>query len=215
MATKYDDLVNIRPFRIGDIVRSDDDPDNCAVIWTWRNWLWLDPSTIAMPRRSRAEPMTTIWSDWVTTVTDWVTNCNAPPGLLGQTYVTFQRNISARTFNDKHGFRPLRFAAGENEEGEPDVHDLWEAKDRECATSACASTLFKASINLFSSPSLIMCFDWIPSARSASLVDASRRQMAVDPRRLARRPASKFSLSRALCAPAAMVELRRGPGRNA
>jgi hypothetical protein len=43
MATKYDDSVNIRPFRIGDIVRSDDDPDNCAVIWTWRNWLWLDP----------------------------------------------------------------------------------------------------------------------------------------------------------------------------
>jgi len=43
--------------------------------------------------------------------------------------VTFQRNVSARTFYEKHGFRPLRFTAGENEEGEPDVHYLWEAKD--------------------------------------------------------------------------------------
>jgi ribosomal protein S18 acetylase RimI-like enzyme len=43
--------------------------------------------------------------------------------------VTFQRNAGARTFYEKHGFRPLRFTAGENEEGEPDVHYLWEAKD--------------------------------------------------------------------------------------
>ena len=43
MGTKYDNSVNIRRFRIGDIVRSDDDPDNCTIIWTWRNWLWLDP----------------------------------------------------------------------------------------------------------------------------------------------------------------------------
>jgi ribosomal protein S18 acetylase RimI-like enzyme len=32
--------------------------------------------------------------------------------------VTFQRNESARAFYEKHGFRPLRFTAGENEEGE-------------------------------------------------------------------------------------------------
>ena len=43
MATKYDNSFSIRPFRIGDVVRSDDDPDHCAVIWTWRNWLWLEP----------------------------------------------------------------------------------------------------------------------------------------------------------------------------
>lgn len=43
--------------------------------------------------------------------------------------VTFQRNASARAFYEKHGFRALRFTGGENEEGEPDVHYLWEAKD--------------------------------------------------------------------------------------
>jgi ribosomal protein S18 acetylase RimI-like enzyme len=41
--------------------------------------------------------------------------------------VTFQRNARARAFYEKHGFRPLRFTDGENEEGEPDVHYLWEA----------------------------------------------------------------------------------------
>jgi ribosomal protein S18 acetylase RimI-like enzyme len=45
------------------------------------------------------------------------------------TLVTFQRNARARAFYEKHGFRPVRFTAGENEEGEPDVHYLWEAKD--------------------------------------------------------------------------------------
>jgi ribosomal protein S18 acetylase RimI-like enzyme len=41
--------------------------------------------------------------------------------------VTFQRNASARAFYEKHGFRPLRFTDGENEEGEPDVHYVREA----------------------------------------------------------------------------------------
>jgi ribosomal protein S18 acetylase RimI-like enzyme len=41
--------------------------------------------------------------------------------------VTFQRNTSARAFYEKRGFRPLRFTDGENEEGEPDVHYVWEA----------------------------------------------------------------------------------------
>jgi ribosomal protein S18 acetylase RimI-like enzyme len=41
--------------------------------------------------------------------------------------VTFQRNANARAFYEKHGFRPFRFTDGENEEGEPDVHYVWEA----------------------------------------------------------------------------------------
>jgi ribosomal protein S18 acetylase RimI-like enzyme len=41
--------------------------------------------------------------------------------------VTFQRNASARAFYERRGFRPLRFTDGENEEGEPDVHYVWEA----------------------------------------------------------------------------------------
>lgn len=45
------------------------------------------------------------------------------------TLVTFQDNTSARAFYEKHGFRPLRFTAGDNEEGKPDVHYLWEAED--------------------------------------------------------------------------------------
>ncbi len=43
IASKYDDSVNLRPFRKGDIVRSRDNPDYCAVLWTWDDWLWLDP----------------------------------------------------------------------------------------------------------------------------------------------------------------------------
>jgi ribosomal protein S18 acetylase RimI-like enzyme len=45
------------------------------------------------------------------------------------TLVTFQRNARARAFYEKHGFRPVRFTAGDNEEAEPDVRYLWEAKD--------------------------------------------------------------------------------------
>jgi ribosomal protein S18 acetylase RimI-like enzyme len=45
------------------------------------------------------------------------------------TLVTFQRNARARAFYEKHGFRPTRFTEGDNEEGEPDVQYLWEAKD--------------------------------------------------------------------------------------
>jgi hypothetical protein len=30
-------------FRPGDTVRRQDNDENCMVIWTWRDWLWLDP----------------------------------------------------------------------------------------------------------------------------------------------------------------------------
>ena len=43
IASRYGDSVNIRLFRKGDIVRSRDNPDNCTVIWSWDDWLWLDP----------------------------------------------------------------------------------------------------------------------------------------------------------------------------
>ena len=43
------------------------------------------------------------------------------------TLATFQRNARARAFYEKHGFQAVRFTDGENEEGEPDVHYLWEA----------------------------------------------------------------------------------------
>lgn len=43
IASKYDNSVNIRSFRKGDVVRSHDDPDKCAVICAWHDWLWLDP----------------------------------------------------------------------------------------------------------------------------------------------------------------------------
>ncbi len=39
---------------------------------------------------------------------------------------TFQRNAAARRFYEGRGFRPDRFTDGDNMEGEPDVHYIWE-----------------------------------------------------------------------------------------
>ena len=56
-ASKYDGSVYVRPFRKGDTVRSRDNADNCAVIGTWDDWLWLDPLDYrdAAPFTGRAE----------------------------------------------------------------------------------------------------------------------------------------------------------------
>jgi hypothetical protein len=43
IAANYDELGDIRSFRSGDTVRSRRDGETCAVIWTWGEWLWLDP----------------------------------------------------------------------------------------------------------------------------------------------------------------------------
>ena len=43
IAAKYDESADIRCFRAGDTVRSRRDNETCAVIWTWGEWLWLDP----------------------------------------------------------------------------------------------------------------------------------------------------------------------------
>jgi len=42
ISAKYHDSINIRPFRKGDTVRRHDNPDNCAVIGSWSDWIWLD-----------------------------------------------------------------------------------------------------------------------------------------------------------------------------
>jgi hypothetical protein len=43
LASNHDGSVDKRAFRRGDIVRSHDNTDNCAVIGTWDEWIWLDP----------------------------------------------------------------------------------------------------------------------------------------------------------------------------
>ena len=57
IASKYGDSINVRVFRKGDIVRSHDNPDNCTVIWSWDDWLWLDPLDYrdAAPFTARAD----------------------------------------------------------------------------------------------------------------------------------------------------------------
>jgi hypothetical protein len=42
-AATYDDSTYSRPFQEGDVVRCGDDPDDCRVIGTWSDWLWLHP----------------------------------------------------------------------------------------------------------------------------------------------------------------------------
>ena len=47
----------------------------------------------------------------------------SPNGLR---LVTFQKNLTARAFYEKHGFTPVAFGDGsKNEEGEPDVFYEW------------------------------------------------------------------------------------------
>ena len=57
IASKYDDSVNIRPFCKGDTVRGPDNLDNCAVVGTCGDWLWLDPLDYrdAAPFTARAD----------------------------------------------------------------------------------------------------------------------------------------------------------------
>ena len=42
-AATHADLDNLRSFRQGDIVRCNDNEDNCVVLGVWHDWLWLDP----------------------------------------------------------------------------------------------------------------------------------------------------------------------------
>jgi len=37
----YDDSFYARRFQGGDTVRCSDNPDDCRVLWTWSDWLWL------------------------------------------------------------------------------------------------------------------------------------------------------------------------------
>ena len=42
-ATPDDDEVHVRLFQAGDIVRCQYNEEICGVIWTYGDWLWLDP----------------------------------------------------------------------------------------------------------------------------------------------------------------------------
>jgi len=54
-AATYDDSTYSRPFQEGDIVRCGDDPDDCTVIGTWSDWLWLHPlHSVPFTARARA-----------------------------------------------------------------------------------------------------------------------------------------------------------------
>ena len=58
-ATAYDDsaysqlLRDSQPLQEGDTVRCGDNPDDCRVIGTWSDWLWLH-SLLSPPTRFRA-----------------------------------------------------------------------------------------------------------------------------------------------------------------
>lgn len=43
---------------------------------------------------------------------------------------TFQSNVGARRFYERHGFVAVEMTDGDNEEGEPDVHYRWTAPER-------------------------------------------------------------------------------------
>ena len=43
MALNYDEPADIRSFRAGDTVRCRRTDETCTIIWTWGEWLWLDP----------------------------------------------------------------------------------------------------------------------------------------------------------------------------
>jgi hypothetical protein len=62
VAGVYHDADNIRTFRQGDMVQRHDNDDNCVVIGTWRDWLWLDPVDYrdAAPFTDRARDYTLI-----------------------------------------------------------------------------------------------------------------------------------------------------------
>ncbi|MGL4742963.1 MAG: GNAT family N-acetyltransferase [Dermatophilaceae bacterium] len=54
---------------------------------------------------------------------------------------TFQRNVGARRFYERHGFVPVRFGDGsDNEERCPDVLYEWRARDGDAADHSCATT---------------------------------------------------------------------------
>jgi hypothetical protein len=38
-----DGTLERQTYRAGDTVRCRDNGDKCVVIWSWRDWLWLDP----------------------------------------------------------------------------------------------------------------------------------------------------------------------------
>ncbi len=40
-AAAYDDSAYSQPLQEGDTVRCEDNPDDCRVIGTWSDWLWL------------------------------------------------------------------------------------------------------------------------------------------------------------------------------
>jgi GNAT superfamily N-acetyltransferase len=40
---------------------------------------------------------------------------------------TFESNLGARRFYERHGFRPIDRTAGDNEEGAPDILYIWDA----------------------------------------------------------------------------------------
>ena len=40
---------------------------------------------------------------------------------------TFESNLGAQRFDERHGFRPMERTAGDNEEGAPDILYVWDA----------------------------------------------------------------------------------------
>ena len=54
---RSDDAATLRSFREGDTVRSYDNEDQCVVVGTFHDWLWLDPVDYrdAAPFTGRAE----------------------------------------------------------------------------------------------------------------------------------------------------------------
>jgi GNAT superfamily N-acetyltransferase len=40
---------------------------------------------------------------------------------------TFESNLGAQRFYERHGFRPIERTAGDNEEGAPDILYIWDA----------------------------------------------------------------------------------------
>jgi len=46
---------------------------------------------------------------------------------IGLRLFTFQKNLAARSFYEKHGFRPVRFGVSPPPENEPDVEYHWAA----------------------------------------------------------------------------------------
>ena len=62
MAAKYDESVEVTNFRAGDTVRCLYNDESCVVIWTWNDWLWLNPLDFidAAPFTGRAADYTLV-----------------------------------------------------------------------------------------------------------------------------------------------------------